>query len=422
MPTLVNSDIEATLEEVMVPTFVGYAQIDTLVDDSAKKEKGAAPSSDRQFDLIRRAANDLYELGLKVTVDKNGYVYGFLKGNASGDPITLIAHVDTTDAVPVLGVKPRVFTYDGGEIRFPDDPELVLSPKDSPNLKKYIGSRVITASGLTLLGADDKAGMAEIYSCLVAWIRHPELPRPDVYVCFTHDEEIGHGIDEIDLSKLSTHCYTLDGGEPGSIDVETWNAFKMTVSFKGVAAHAGAAKGKMVNSVFAFAEFVQRLEQELPRPELTEGRDGFVHIDAYRGNVEDCSVDIIVRDFQESTNKARINQIEQIISEINQKYPLVGIKSEVEFQYPNMKQFIDAKPEVFDRAIEAIKASGLNPIVTPIRGGTDGSRLSILGHPCPNLGTGMEEIHSRREWVAETAMIQSSGVVLNLANEYVKAG
>lgn len=422
MPNLVDPNVESTLADALVPTFIKYAAIDTLTDDNAKKGRGAAPSSDRQYDLINRSAQDLRDLGLTVEVDKNGYVYGFLKGNASGDPITLIAHVDTTDAVPVLGVKPRVIMYEGGEIRFPDDPDLVLSPENSSRLAQYTGSRIITASGLTLLGADDKAGMAEIYSCLRAWIAHPELPRPDVHVCFTHDEEIGHGVDELDLSKLSIDCYTLDGGAPGSIEVETWNAYKMSVSFKGASAHAGYAKGKMVNSVFAFAEFIQRLENVLPRPEHTDGRDGFVFIDAFRGNVEDSSVDIYFRDFEEATNNQRIVQVKQILEEVKATYKSVGVITEAEFQYPNMKEYIDARPHVLTRALSAIEASGLTPTLEPIRGGTDGSRLSALGHPCPNLGTGMEEIHSRSEWVAEDAMIASAGVVINLAYEYVQAG
>lgn len=422
MNSVATEPVLETLREDLVPRFVGYAEIDTLSDPETKTS--AKPSTDRQWDLIRLVGRELEELGVPYHVDENGYVYGKLAGNASGIPITLVAHVDTADAVPQLGVKPLIHDYQGGVISYPDDPNLTLDPKDSPLLANYIGSRVITASGKTLLGADDKAGMAEIMSCLRAWTEHPELPHPDVYVCFTHDEEIGHGVDEIDLNRLSKFCYTLDGGKPGSIEIETWNAYKMTVTFGGVAAHAGAAKGKMVNSIFAMAEFIRGIGQSLtlPRPEDTEGRDGFVHVDMAGGNVEATKVEIILRDFDEEMNKKRISLVQSLVAKIQNKFPDVKIEAKEEFQYPNMKTFIDAEPEVARLAIEAIKQSGLEPHLEPIRGGTDGSRLSAMGHPCPNLGTGMAEIHSTKEWVAEEAMVQSAGVILNLGALSAEAG
>lgn len=417
-PSVVTQEVQETLRESLVPTLVDYAQIDTLSDSAGKKD--GSPSTARQWKLIHKSEQDLRELGLEVEVDKCGYVYGFLKGNSPGDPFGLLAHVDTTKDVPELGVKPRVLNYEGGVITYPDDPTVTLDPEKSPRLRQYVGSRIVTASGKTLLGADDKAGMSEIMSCLRAWVKHPELPRPDVYVCFTHDEEIGRGIDDINLAKLPPACYTLDGGEPGSMEVETWNAYGITVRFKGVSAHAGKAKGNMQNATWAMAEFMSEFGKLLPLAEQTEGREGFAHITDGTFRPELCEVQIIMRDFDESVNKGRIAKVKQLASQIAAKHSNISVETDVKFQYPNMITYIEQMPSVRDRAIEAIKRNNLELKLEPIRGGTDGSKLSAVNHPCPNLGTGMENIHSKTEWAAEEAMVKSASVVLDVAKIYTE--
>ena len=417
-PSVVTEPIRDTLRESLVPTLVTYAQIDTLSDPSTKR--GGAPSTERQWDLIRKAEQDLRDLGLEVEVDSNGYLYGFLRGNASGDPLGLLAHVDTTKDVPELGVKPRVIAYDGGPIRYPDDSTVILDPETSPRLRQYIGGRIVTASGKTLLGADDKAGMSEIVSCLRVWVRHPELPRPDIYICFTHDEEIGSGIDDLNLAKLPPACYTLDGGEPGSMEIETWNAYGITIRFKGVSAHAGKAKGHMHNATWAMAEFMSDFKNSLPLAEQTEGREGFCHITDGSFRPELCQLQIIMRDFDESVNQCRIEAVRELAERIAARHPPITVECDVKFQYPNMIKYIEEMPSVRQRAIEAIRRNNLELKLEPIRGGTDGSKLSAVGHPCPNLGTGMENIHSRTEWIAEDAMVASASVLLDLAKVYTE--
>ncbi len=397
--------------------FLRYVQVFTTSDE----DNESTPSTERQFDLARMLEKELSELGLKdVHVSDHSYVYGILPASEGVNAPTfgLLAHLDTSPDQPGENVKPQIIeNYDGGTISYPDDPELTLSQKDSPELADFIGDNIITASGLTLLGADDKAGVAEIMAGMATFIKFPELKHPEIKVCFTPDEEIGRGTIKIDEDWLPQFCYTLDGGYPGELEGENFDAWRADVKFKGVGVHPGYAKGKMVNAISVAAHFVALLP-EWQTPSTTELREGFYHLVSMSGDFENAECTFIIRDFEEPKNMVRMEYMQAQKELFEKRYPGLEIDLQFKHQYQNMRDIIQKYPEVMDVAEKAMSEVGVKVLKKAIRGGTDGARLTQLGHPTPNLFAGGLLFHSRREWVAESSLAKAVEVVLNLGHHW----
>jgi tripeptide aminopeptidase len=335
--------------------FMRYVQISTA-SDPVSHEK---PTTARQHDLLRILAQELRELGLvDVTHTRNGFVYATLEGRAGYEPFGLMAHVDTSPDQSGEGVKPLLRErYDGSTLRFPDDSELTLSPEDSPQLRNFIGDTLITASGLTLLGADDKAGVAEIMTALAAFKEFPSLPHGTIKVCFTTDEEVGHGVDGIDTSRLPKHVYTMDGGYPGELQTECFDAYAVTVTIQGRGVHPGYPYGKMVNAALVANSFIAALPAH-ERPETTRDRDGFFHISEITGNNERAEIRMIVRDFENSENLKRIARLHELKSHVERDHPGATIELAITHQYENMRETLAKHPEIVARAVRAIEDNG----------------------------------------------------------------
>jgi tripeptide aminopeptidase len=392
--------------------FTRYVQIATTSDPTSSSK----PSSDRQHDLLKVLAAELSEFGLEnVQHASNGFVYATLPGTEGFVPFGLMAHVDTSPDQVGEGVKPLVRErYDGGILTFPEDPLLTLSPKECPQLADFVGDTLVTASGRTLLGADDKAGVAEIMSALAAFKRFPELRHGRIEVCFTTDEEIGKGVDGIDTSRLPAHLYTMDGGYPGELETECFDALGVTIVFHGNGVHPGYAFGKMINALLAASSFVQALPPD-ERPETTADRDGFFHVDEIAGSNEQATVRLIIRDFDHTRNLERLDKVRGIAERLEKEIP--GLRTEISYvhQYENMRAVLEQHPQVVARAQLAIEDSGLAVRRKAIRGGTDGSRLCAMGYPTPNIFAGGMLFHSRKEWVALSALEKAVETILHLA-------
>ncbi|MBD3336331.1 MAG: peptidase T [Candidatus Eisenbacteria bacterium] len=400
--------------------FLRYVRVHTTPDE----ESPTTPSTERQFDLARMLEGELRELGLEdVHCDDHAYVYATLpaREDARRAPaIGLVSHMDTSPDQPGENVQPmRHEDYDGGEIRFPDDPKLILSPKDSPQLAQLAGDTIITASGTTLLGADDKAGVAEIMAALAAWQRFPDLPHGEIRVCFTPDEEIGRGTVKLDLQRLPRYCYTMDGEAPGDIETECFDAWRTDFAFKGVGVHPGYAKNKMINAAAVAARFIAALP-EWETPEHTADREGFYHLVSFEGDFENAKASTILRDFEEEANSSRIEHLKALIRTFESRYPGLAIDFKVRHQYRNMRDIIREHPRVVELAVKAIEDAGLKPRLKSIRGGTDGSALTQKGHPTPNIFTGGFLFHSRREWIAESSLVKGAETLLHLAARWAK--
>jgi tripeptide aminopeptidase len=339
-----------------------------------------------------------------------------VKGPAFG----LLAHVDTSPDQPGDNVKPNLHkNYDGGTITFPEDPELTLTQEDSPELADFIGETIITASGRTLLGADDKAGVAEIMASLATFKKFPELKHGEIKICFTPDEEIGRGTVKIDLDKLPKFCYTLDGGYPGELEDENFDAWRTDVKFKGVGVHPGYAKNKMVNAVAIASRFVAALP-EWQTPEHTEHREGFFHVVAVNGYFENATMVAIIRDHDSEINLGRVKYVEELAKMFELRYPGLEVEVKKTHQYQNMYEIVKETPEVVELAEKAMHDAGVTPLRKAIRGGTDGARLTQLGHPTPNVFAGGLLFHSRREWIAESSLRKAVEVVLHLAKHWIE--
>lgn len=415
--SVVTKEIRQAIQEEVTPLFLEYVQISSTSSPGST----SVPSTEEQWDMLNKVASQIEELGITPYVDrKNAFVYATLPANAAGHDFGLLAHVDTSPDQSGTGVVPVLHeNYQGGELRFPKDPALVLSPSDSPNLLKEIGNTIITASGDTLLGADDKAGVAAIIAALSIWQKYPELPHPNVHIAITRDEEVGTGVDGIDKSRLPRFCYTIDGSAPGELEYECFDAIGVKAVFKGIGVHPGYAKDKMVNAVLAAAHFGALLNRD-EMPETTEGRQGFVHISNISGNNEKATMSLILRDFEPEHNQRRLQALEQFKSLIVNAFPGLEVEFEVKQQYPNMREFIEEDPRVVEKARDAIKASGLEVIEKPIRGGTDGSKLSAMGILTPNIFAGGELFHSRKEWTSVERLVQVTSTILNLGKEWTK--
>ncbi len=397
--------------------FLRYVKVYT----TSNEDNEETPSTERQFDLARMLEQEMKELGLDdVRVDDHCYTYGILPGSegVSAPTFGLLAHVDTSPDQPGENVKPRIVeNYDGGTITYPDDPELTLTQKDSPELADFIGENIITASGKTLLGADDKAGVAAIMAAMATFRKFPELKHPEIKVCFTPDEEIGRGTVKVDEDWLPQFCYTLDGGYPGELEGENFDAWRADIKFKGVGVHPGYAKDKMVNAIAVAAHFVAGIP-EWQTPATTQVREGFFHLVTMSGDFENAACVFIIRDFEQPNNETRMEYLASLKDLFEKRYPGLEIDLQFKHQYQNMRDIIQEHPEVMDLAQKAIEDADVKVIKKAIRGGTDGARLTQLGHPTPNIFAGGLSFHSRREWIAESSLAKAAEVVLHLGKHW----
>ncbi len=396
--------------------FLRYVQIDTQSDPAAT----TFPSTGKQKDLGQLLVHELQQLGIAdAHLDEHGYVYATIAANTVKQVpvICFCAHMDTAPDCTGTGVKPIVHSnYDGGDIVLPDDTTQVISPIEHPYLLKKIGDDIITASGTTLLGADDKAGVAVIMDMAHYLVAHPDVKHGTIKILFTPDEEIGRGVDKVDLAKLGADfAYTLDGGELGSYEDETFSADSVTITFHGISAHPGYAKDKMVNALKVAANFLDSLPKDELAPEATEGRYGFVHPVQMEGITEKASMQFIIRDFVTRKLEAYENYLRDILDETLKRFPGAKADFVVKEQYRNMKEILDLHPQVSAYAKEAIERAGVEVIEMSARGGTDGSRLSFMGLPCPNIFTGEMAFHGKHEYVSVQDMEKSVTSIVHLA-------
>jgi len=396
--------------------FCEYVQIDTQSDPNSLSQ----PSTEKQKDLSRVLVGELLEMGLKdAHLDEFGYVYATLPSNVDRavPVLCFCAHVDTSPDCTGAGVKPLVHrNYQGQDLILPDDTSQVITTKDHPYLLERIGDDIVTASGTTLLGADDKAGVAVIMDFVQHMVNHPELPHGDIRILFTPDEEIGRGVDKVDMEKLGAVVgYTLDAGERGCYEDETFSADGAKVHFYGVSAHPGYAKDKLVNALKIAGEFLAALPRGEWSPETTEDTQGFVHPVAMGGVAEHAWVQFIVRDFKTPKLLEHESRLRGLMDEVVSRYPGASANMEVMEQYRNMKEVVDLDPRISALAIRAIERAGIEPQLTRARGGTDGSRLSFMGLPCPNIFTGEMAFHGKHEYVSVQDMQKSSEVLIHLA-------
>ncbi len=395
--------------------FMRYVQIDTQSDPHSDSH----PSTEKQKNLSKLLAGELLEIGLHdAQTDEYGYVYATIPSNTNKNVpvICFCAHVDTAPDCSGANVKPILYKhYSGEDIILPDDTSQIISTKDYPYLKKHIGYDIITASGLTLLGADDKSGVAIIMDMVNYLITHAEIKHGTIKILFTPDEEVGKGTANIDLKKLNADfAYTLDGGEAGTLEDETFSADAATITINGVIAHPGYAKNKLVNAIKIAGEILDTLPKIFFSPETTEKREGFVHPVHIEGIAEKVKIEFIVRDFITDNLKKHEKKLKELAKEVLTRYPKAVMQFEVQEQYRNMKEVLEKHPQVVEYAKQAYKRSYLKITNEPIRGGTDGSRLSFMKLPCPNIFTGMQTIHSKHEWIGVNDMQKAVEVLINL--------
>jgi tripeptide aminopeptidase len=396
--------------------FLRYVVIDTQSDPSSP----TCPSTEKQKNLGRMLAAELKALGLAdAHLDEHGYVYATIPANTDKKVpvICFCSHMDTSPDCTGANVKPQIVkTYRGGDIVLPGDSSQVIRVAEHPELANQIGNDIITTDGTTLLGADNKAGLAEIMDAAEFFVRNPQIKHGTIKILFTPDEEIGRGVDKADLKKLGADfAYTMDGESAGIIEDETFSADGATIIIQGVSAHPGFAKGRMEHAIKIAAAIVERLPKETCSPETTEGREGFLHPTGIEGALESARIDLIVRDFTEQGLKQKEALLESIVQDVMKDFPRSTHRIEVKPQYRNMKEVIDRHPEIVDYAVEAVRRAGLKPVRASIRGGTDGSRLSFMGLPCPNIFAGEHAFHSRLEWVSRQDMEKAAETIVHLA-------
>lgn len=396
--------------------FIRYTAIDTQSDP----ESGTCPSTDKQKNLARLLVTELLEIGLTdAHTDEHGYVYATIPSNSEKNVpvICFCSHMDTSPDCSGSNVKAIIHrNYQGQDMVLPDDNSQVIKMKEHPDLKDQIGNDIITASGTTLLGADNKAGLAEIMDAANFLVSHPEYKHGTIKILFTPDEEIGRGVDKVDLKKLGAQfAYTVDGETAGSIENETFSADGVKVVIHGVSTHPGFAKDKMESAIKIAAEIVSCLPEDKLSPETTEYKEGFIHPVSISGSVEHAVIEFIIRDFDTQALKSHERILEIVINEVMEGYPNSRYEFHVDEQYRNMKEIIDHHPKLMDLGIKAIERSGLTPKMQSIRGGTDGSRLSFMGLPCPNIFAGEHAFHGKHEWVSVQDMQKAVLTIINLA-------
>jgi tripeptide aminopeptidase len=394
--------------------YVGY-------DTQSREGADAYPSTPGQLVLLRDLVSELRAIGLAdASMDEHGYVTATIPATTRKEHVPVIgfiAHVDTSPEMSGAGVKPLVHRgYDGGDLVLPDDPEAVLRAADSPYLAECIGHDIVTASGLTLLGADNKSGVAEIMTAAEYLLAHPEIPHGAVRIAFTPDEEVGQGTKYFDVPAFGAHCaYTIDGGPRGELEFESFSADAMSITFRGFNTHPGFAKGRMVNAIKLAARFIDRLPADRLSPETTEALEGFVHPYVVQASVDRTTVKLLVRDFVTTGLAHKERWLEALAQEIVASVPGASAESRVEQSYRNMREVLDNHPLVVDCARAAIARAGLPVQERAIRGGTDGSRLSFMGLPTPNIFAGEQNFHSRLEWVSVQDMEKAVEVIVELA-------
>ncbi|HEV2124769.1 MAG TPA: peptidase T [Chloroflexota bacterium] len=422
-----SSPLAQELASDVLERFLRYVRIDTQSRDGSQ----SYPSTAKQLHLSRLLVDELQALGVAdAHVDQHGYVFGTLPATVRADlvpsgrvpTVGLIAHVDTSPDASGAGVQPRIVRkYDGGEIRFSGDEHQVLRPEESPALRSCMGHDIVTTDGTTLLGADDKAGVAEIMGAVAYLVRHPEVPHGPIRIAFTPDEEIGEGTKYFDLGEFGADvAYTVDGSTVGEIEDETFSASKVVVTIRGHNVHPGYAKGKLVNSIKLAARLLEQLPKDGLSPETTEGREGYVHPMGIEGSVEQTKLTFIVRDFETDRLAAHEELLQRLAGEIEGEEPRACVTVEVSRSYRNMKDYLKDHPRALDAAEIAVQRAGLVPKRAFIRGGTDGARLSERGLPTPNLFTGAHDYHSVREWISIQDMAAAAATLVHLVQVWAE--
>lgn len=396
--------------------FLRYVVIDTQSDPAS----ATCPSTEKQKNLGRLLAQELLEIGLAdAHLDEHGYVYATIPSTSAKNVpvICFCSHMDTSPDCSGADVRPQIVrNYQGGDIVLPGDPSQVIRVSDNPAIADQIGHDIITSDGTTLLGADNKAGLAEIMDAARFLIANPQIKHGTIKILFTPDEEIGRGVDKVDLKKLGADfAYTMDGETAGHLEDETFSADGAVVTIEGVSAHPGFAKGKMEHAIKIAAAIVERLPKDHCSPETTEGKEGFLHPISITGALEKVTLGFIVRDFTDEGLAEKQALLQSIVDDVMKDYPHSTASIAVTPQYRNMKQVIDRHPQIVDYAMQAIRRAGLEPKRSSIRGGTDGSRLSFMGLPCPNIFAGEHAFHSRTEWVSRQDMEKASETIVHLA-------
>ena len=403
------------MTNTVVDRFLRYVVIDTQSDPSSS----AQPSTEKQKNLGRVLVAELQAIGLSdAHMDGHGYVYATIPSNVD-KPVPVIcfcSHMDTAPDFTGTNVKPQIVqNYQGGDIRLSGDPQQIIRVSDNPALHDQIGNDIITTDGTTLLGADDKAGLAEIMTAAQILVDNPDIRHGTIKILFTPDEEIGRGVDKVDLQKLGAEfAYTVDGETAGHIEDETFSADGVEITVQGVAIHPGFAKGKMVNAAKIAGAILSRLPKDTA-PETTAGRDGFVHPTGVTGSMEKAVLNFIVRDFNNEGLVTKEAMLETLVKDVMAGYPGASYTFAVTQQYRNMKTILDRYPQLVENAVEAIRRAGMTPVRGSIRGGTDGSRLSFMGLPCPNIFAGGHAFHSPLEWVSRQDMEKAVSTLVELA-------
>ncbi|OAB47222.1 peptidase T [Paenibacillus antarcticus] len=406
------------MKQELIERFISYATVDT----QSNEDKDTCPTTPGQLTLANMLVEELKTIGMHdVTIDDNGYVMATLPSNTEKevDTIGFLAHLDTATDFTGLNVSPKLIdNYDGKDITLNKSLHIVMSPNDFPSLEEYKGHTLITTDGTTLLGADNKAGITEIMTAMAYLIQHPEIKHGAIRVAFTPDEEIGRGPEKFDVAAFNAkYAYTVDGGPLGELEYESFNAASAKITCKGSNIHPGTAKDKMVNS----AKIAMKLQSMLPTeeaPEYTDGYDGFYHLLEIQGDVEQTKLSYIIRDFDKENFQARKSNMERIVAELRAQYGQDRIVLEMRDQYYNMKERIEPVKHIVDIAYEAMKNLDIEPIVRPIRGGTDGSQLSYMGLPTPNIFTGGENFHGKFEYISVDNMIKATQTVIEIIKLY----
>lgn len=416
----------STLAEDLAPDVLSRFERYVRIDTQSRRDRERSPSTPGQLELGRLVVDELRQAGLDdAALDENGYVIATLPGNVEGQEeelvIGLIAHLDTSPDAPGAGVEPIVHRcYGGGVIELPRGGTR-LDPAAIPELQDKTGHDLVTASGDTLLGADDKAGVAEVTGAVAYLASHPELPRPTLRICFTPDEEIGEGATVFDIERFGAVCaYTIDGSERGELQDETFSAYEAVVTIDGVDVHPGQATGKMVNALRLMARVIAELPSATLAPETTAGREGFIHPYELTATVGRAQLRAIIRDFDEALLEEHVELLKRVAHEVVDPEPRARLDVEIRRQYRNMRQYLEQVATVVEAAEAAIRAEGLEPIRTPIRGGTDGSRLSEMGLPTPNIFTGGHDYHSVREWASLQDMAAAAATIVRLAEVWTR--
>jgi tripeptide aminopeptidase len=403
------------LTGTVLDRFLRYVVIDTQSDPASSTQ----PTTEKQKDLGRVLVEELLEVGLSdAHLDEHGYVYATIPANSnkSVPVICFCSHMDTAPDFTGRNVKPQIVTnYAGGDILLPGDPSRVIRVSEHPQLKNQIGNDIITTDGTTLLGADDKAGLAEIMAAAQILIDNPDIKHGTIKILFTPDEEVGRGVNKVDLKKLGAdYAYTMDGETAGHIEDETFSADSVDIIIAGVAIHPGFAKDRMENAIKIAGAIIDRLPKDIA-PETTEGKQGFIHPTGVAGSMEKSAISLIIRDFTDEGLTEKEAMLEAVVKDVMKSYPGSTYRFDVKEQYRNMKVVLDGHPEIVENAVEAVRRAGMTPVRGSIRGGTDGSRLSFMGLPCPNIFAGGHAFHSPLEWISRQDMEKAVRTIVELA-------